>query len=684
MFKFSFLFLILSRLTLTVILMNQYQQQRKQIIQLFQQVQSLVTQSDRKDIAKTLKESAERFTKGKLIVVVAGEFKQGKSSLINALINEKDLFPVDIDITTNLVSTITYGKEEKVTVVLGEPGKGKPKNITRAEISDYVTEQKNRRNQKQAQMLIIESPNPQLKEGLVLVDTPGVGGLNTEHTAVSYAFIPNADVVIFVSDTQKPLTVKELEFVEMINRHCQNFLFVITKKDIGNYQEIVDSNRGKLNKTLNCTEEAINLIPVSSKTKLAYLETKDEEDLEDSNFTVLETNVWQILVQQRGSILSLRALADLEQALNQVKTPLEVEWAACQQPADELAEIEQELQDVTNNLQSLLKNDAIWRTQLFDGLQEIRTQISENFQDKFAQITKQIKAYTENPSLLEDPEQIVSLLEVDIDSQMTDLGQELSYLADKLHNQIEMASGLNISISELSSLNNLKASATAEEIQFKKQTRVSKLMHVTRSATYNASAAATIGGLAGGVIGSFFGGAGSVPGYYIGAAIGGGLASIAGLVVGAKEGISQQQERNQASVSQAIRPFIADSQKQCIRALNKALKELERSMRDELKTQIQQEKETGERTLRSLKEAQKLTKDQTARKIAELKPLIQKIKYLEQQISKLAELALAQKEAASFIPTDEPSQKEQPETKSVTTVGVTASDVEDDENWADG
>jgi putative ribosome biogenesis GTPase RsgA len=42
----------------------------------------------------------------------------------------------------------------------------------------------------------MESPNPQLKEGLVLVDTPGIGSLNTEHTAITYAFIPNADAIL--------------------------------------------------------------------------------------------------------------------------------------------------------------------------------------------------------------------------------------------------------------------------------------------------------------------------------------------------------------------------------------------------------------------------------------------------------------------------------------------------------
>ena len=105
---------------------------------------------------------------GKLFVVVAGEFKQGKSSLLNAFLNKTEIFSVDIDITTNLVSTITYGKDERVSVVLGESGKETIKQIAKSDIPDYVTEQRNVKNAKQAKMLTIESPNPQLKEGLPL------------------------------------------------------------------------------------------------------------------------------------------------------------------------------------------------------------------------------------------------------------------------------------------------------------------------------------------------------------------------------------------------------------------------------------------------------------------------------------------------------------------------------------
>ena len=180
--------------------MANYQQQKQKVLQLFKPAKTLAEGQKNIEIKQSLEEVEKRLIEEKLFVVVCGEFKQGKSSLMNALLNEPELFPVDVDITTNLVSSITYGETEKITVVLGESGKEQSQEIQRAEIPNYVTEQHNKGNFHQAKMLILQSPNPQLKEGLVLVDTPGVGSLNVEHTAVTYAFIPNADAIIFVSN----------------------------------------------------------------------------------------------------------------------------------------------------------------------------------------------------------------------------------------------------------------------------------------------------------------------------------------------------------------------------------------------------------------------------------------------------------------------------------------------------
>ncbi|RDH87281.1 MAG: hypothetical protein DIZ77_18435 [endosymbiont of Seepiophila jonesi] len=101
-------------------------------------------------IAGELEEAAKHLTEEKIYIVACGEFKQGKSSFINALLDEPNLFPVDIDITTNLVSTISYGPHEVVEVLAGETGNIVSKAISRDEIATFSTEQKNKDNGKRS------------------------------------------------------------------------------------------------------------------------------------------------------------------------------------------------------------------------------------------------------------------------------------------------------------------------------------------------------------------------------------------------------------------------------------------------------------------------------------------------------------------------------------------------------
>lgn len=666
-----------------MIKMSTYREQKKQINSTFQQVQALAIQRERKDIAKSLDDSATQFNEGKLTVVVAGEFKQGKSCLINALINEKDLFPVDIDIATNLVSTITYGQEERISVVL--EGQENSKKITRAEISEYVTEQKNKKNHKKAQLLEIESPNPQLKEGLVLFDTPGVGGLNIEHTAISYTIVTNADVVLFVSDILKPYQVRELEFIKKINRDCQTILFIITKKDLGNYQSIVTSNTEKLVKTLGWTEEQIKLIPVSSHAKLAYLETKDEEDLTESNFETLENYLWHILEQQRGSILSLRALTVMKQALTQIRSPVEAEWNALQQSPDELAKLEQELEETQQRLQDLTKNHSEWQNKLNDGLQDIKEHIINSYRQGVNQISEQVEIELDKPEVLANPESIVEETQEKIILLSIDLTNEISKLASNLQQEIRQDTQLDINVVvNTSIINSENETSSFNSDQIKKTTLWEKSLNVAQNTFFKkavgTSLGATVGGVLGGILGSLFGGAGAVPGAVLGAKAAGFLGLLGGGAIGVKQGLSNEKEKTKRQVSVAIKKFISQTQKPYLDNLNLIIKQIQRDFRDEVRTQKQQEKETCDRTLRSLKESKKLTQEQTKRKITELKPLLQRINYLEQQITKFAEAALAQKEATPVTPTSKPFSKERKEAETLNTTA----DIEDNEDWADG
>ena len=630
-----------------------YQVQKQNVLKLFQSARSFTKEFGTPEIDKNLLEAGNYLDNGKLCVVVCGEYKRGKSSLTNALLDETNLFPVDIDITTSAVTTITYGEVEIITVVMGEQGKEKVEQITRSQIPEYVTEKGNPKNYKRVKLLSIASPNPKLKDGLVIADTPGVGGLNTEHTAVSYAFIPNADVVLFVSDALSPLSTDELSFIERIKADCENLIFVVTKIDKkADYQAIVKSNRDKLAKVLERPQEQILIIPVSSELKKVYLQHKQEEDLEDSNFATLEKELWQYLNRQGGYILIMRSLTKLRRQTSDMYAPVKVEWDAYQQKSQaDLAKQEREFQEEKDRLQELLDGNAQWRNQLARGLLQVRQKVTKEFQTGFMEVRHRTsRFYLDNERLLSEPSQIASLIETDIDALMIRLQKLMGVEAGELQAKIELDSGLNLAVGYID-LTVDKADRGMVNIPIETTDAWQKGLTATQGAMFKGTAGATLGGIVGGVagaaIGFLFGGIGAGPGAAIGAQFGSALGGMAGVTQGVQDSLAQVKQKDKSKVSELILPFLSNSQTLAQTALTNAVDVLKLEMEQEFTTLIQEQKSTGERKLKAVQDAQKMTQAEMAAKSKILKEPVERMQRLLAEIDRLAQVANAQRNVDS-------------------------------------
>jgi signal recognition particle receptor subunit beta len=642
-----------------------YQAQKQQVLASFETTIDLANKYGTPSIEQSLKDAANYLIQGKLFVVICGEFKQGKSSSINALIDEPKLFPVDVDIATNLVTTITYGEKEEYTVFLGEYGKAQPKKIGRHEIADYVTERANKGNIKQAQLMEIKFPSPKLKEGLVLADTPGVGGLNEKHTLLSYTFIPNADVILFVSDALVPLTTDELKFIEKIASQNREILFVLTKIDKNkDYQTVVDNNREKLARVLNTPAHLIPIVPVSSYLKEVYLEDGDEEDLEDSNFPALEAELWRMLDKQRGYLLIMRSIGKLTQHLSDIQKPLKTEWDTYQQQSqEEIVKAETQLKETTRRLQALSGDNAQWLTQLSDGTMDIRRNILNRELDKSAnQIRRFASKLLEDARQLENPQQIGNIITRDINNLIAELGKKILEEAQTLQTQIENNSGLALKNLEVSQPSIELSAVNLGQISAEKLNWWDKTIEVGRQASFAAGGATfigtTIGGILGAAVGVLSGGTLLGVGVVYGMSIGGGLFGAIATPSALKKGMKAATEADLKALRKEIAPvlnqFVEDSLKDCRQELEQSIVNLERQMRDDLKGRIRQEKETAERSLRSLQDAQKLSKEDASRKAAALQVPLQQLQQLHGNIEKLAKSIIARHEAAQDESTSAP------------------------------
>lgn len=134
-------------------------------------------------------------------LVVAGEFKRGKSSVVNALLGA-ELLPTGVIPLTSVVARLAYGERPAASIVF-ENAEVRPAALT--ELADYATERGNPRNAKGVREVAVNYPTPWLKGGIQLVDTPGIGSIHAHNTAVTYGYLPQADAVIFVASVDQHL-----------------------------------------------------------------------------------------------------------------------------------------------------------------------------------------------------------------------------------------------------------------------------------------------------------------------------------------------------------------------------------------------------------------------------------------------------------------------------------------------
>jgi predicted GTPase len=227
--------------------MRSFDELRSAILALFDVAETLaVSAGAGAETLRRLRLARERLESGLLTTVVCGEFKRGKSTLLSALLNEPGLFPADALPGTNVVTSVRWGEQEAITATVRLPDSSEERvAITRAEIAGYVTEGGNPRNKREVITVEIEIPNSKLESGQVFIDTPGTGGVFTEHTAVTQLILPAADALLFVTDVEAPLYASELDFLRRaihaasLTEDADSLVSVLTKIDQGTeYEEI--------------------------------------------------------------------------------------------------------------------------------------------------------------------------------------------------------------------------------------------------------------------------------------------------------------------------------------------------------------------------------------------------------------------------------------------------------------
>jgi small GTP-binding protein len=175
----------------------------------------------------TLAGLRDRLQSGRLRVLVVGEAKRGKSTLVNALLG-REILPAGVTPLTAVATTVTYGTQELARVAFLD---GRTATCPLAELNDFVTERGNPGNWREVAGVTIEVQAPILAGGMELVDTPGTGSVHEHNTAAADSALPTMDAAVFVLTADPPVSASERDLLTRVASLSVNRFVVLNKAD---------------------------------------------------------------------------------------------------------------------------------------------------------------------------------------------------------------------------------------------------------------------------------------------------------------------------------------------------------------------------------------------------------------------------------------------------------------------
>ncbi|OEU80084.1 MAG: hypothetical protein BA872_09705 [Desulfobacterales bacterium C00003060] len=166
--------------------------------------------------------------KDKFVILVLGEFSSGKSTFINAFLKE-NILSTSILPETAAITVVAYGREKKARIVY--------KDLRKHEINDETELNLIKRDAAGIDRVEFFYPLPQLNSFL-LVDTPGLNSVFTEHEETTKEFLHKADMVIWIFDALKVGKLREKEYLEYTKEYPGEMIGVVNKIDLVDQKDL--------------------------------------------------------------------------------------------------------------------------------------------------------------------------------------------------------------------------------------------------------------------------------------------------------------------------------------------------------------------------------------------------------------------------------------------------------------
>lgn len=351
---------------------------------LLDRTSEIASSAGRADLVDRLAVVRRRVVDPRFRVVVVGQLKQGKSQFVNSLLN-LSVCSVGDDETTAVPTVVQHAEQASAELVLAEPGgETRRVEVPLAEL-DSVTPSTPLAQGREVLRLEVGVPSPLLADGLVFVDTPGVGGHGNPHAAATLGLLPGADAVLVLSDASQEFTEPELAFLRQVTGLCPAVACLITKTDLyPHWRRIVEADAGHL------TRAGIDvpLLPVSSLLRSHAMRLDDRSLHDESGFAALYDFLRERVVDHAAGGLRRAVSLDVHAVVEHLMLSLGSELAALRDPAKGAAAVA-ELQRAKAVTEELQKKTSRWQQTLADGIADLASDIDHDLRDRLRQVTRE-------------------------------------------------------------------------------------------------------------------------------------------------------------------------------------------------------------------------------------------------------------------------------------------------------
>ncbi len=202
-------------------------------LELLAQIERVVTDRGLVEFRSSITGIAERLEDQSLEVAVFGRVSAGKSSLLNAILGE-EILPVGVTPITAVPTRIRFGQAAALTVSYAE----RPTQTFEIKrLMEVASEKGNPHNEKRVTRIVLDLPSPRLREGVTLVDTPGLGSLATTGASETLAYLPKCDLGVVLIDAGSTLTTEDLQTLETLQEAGIPVQVLLSKADLLSKEE---------------------------------------------------------------------------------------------------------------------------------------------------------------------------------------------------------------------------------------------------------------------------------------------------------------------------------------------------------------------------------------------------------------------------------------------------------------